>query len=133
MSVQIISSLLTLGSLGFLFGVMLALASKIFYVEKDPRIDELNEILPQANCGGCGYPGCFNYAEAVILHDVSITLCAPGGEDVINGIAKILGVEAETKNPMVAVVRCQGIHGIARDKFKKRIYGQSCGDRKEDK
>jgi electron transport complex protein RnfB len=118
LNVQIISSILTLGSLGLLFGVILALASKIFYVEKDPRIDVLNEVLPQANCGGCGFPGCFNYAEAVILHNVSITLCAPGGEEVINRIAEILGVEAESKNPMVAVVRCQGKHGIAKDKFK---------------
>jgi Na+-translocating ferredoxin:NAD+ oxidoreductase RNF subunit RnfB len=118
LNVQIISSLITLGGLGLIFGAVLAFASKIFHVEKDPRIDKINEALPQANCGGCGYPGCANYAEAIVAEDTSITLCAPGGEDVIRKIAEILGVEAEAQNPMVAVVRCQGVHGIAKDKFR---------------
>jgi Na+-translocating ferredoxin:NAD+ oxidoreductase RNF subunit RnfB len=107
-----------LGGLGLLFGAILAYASRIFYVEKDPRIDTINESLPQANCGGCGYPGCFSYAEAIVKEDTSITLCAPGGEEVIDEIAQILGVEAEAINPMVAVVRCQGSHDLAKDKFK---------------
>lgn len=117
MNVQIISSLITLGGLGLIFGAILAVASKIFYVEKDPRIDKINKALPQANCGGCGYPGCSNYAEAIVNENASITLCAPGGEEVVQKIAEILGVEAEAQNPMVAVVRCQGSHGIAKNKF----------------
>lgn len=117
MNVQIISSLITLGGLGLLFGAVLAYASKIFHVEKDPRIEEINEVLPQANCGGCGYPGCLNYAEAVVTEEAKINLCAPGGEETINRIAEILGVQAEAQNPMVAVVRCQGAHSIAKDKF----------------
>lgn len=118
MNVQIISSLITLGGLGLLFGAILAYASKIFYVEKDPRIERINEVLPQANCGGCGYPGCSNYAEAIVKEGVPIDLCAPGGEEVINKIAEILGIEAESVEPKVAVVRCQGAHGVAKDKFK---------------
>jgi Na+-translocating ferredoxin:NAD+ oxidoreductase RNF subunit RnfB len=117
LSVQIISALITLGGLGLLFGAVLAYASKIFHVEKDPRIEQVNEILPQANCGGCGYPGCLNYAEAVVVDEADITLCAPGGDETISKIAQIIGVEAETKNPMVAVVQCQGAHDIAKDKF----------------
>jgi Na+-translocating ferredoxin:NAD+ oxidoreductase subunit B len=116
-NVQIISSLITLGGLGLLFGAVLALASRIFHVEKDPRIEKINEILPQANCGGCGYPGCSNYSEAIVSDNADVTLCAPGGEDVIRKIADILGVEAEAAEPKVAVVRCQGAHGIAKDKF----------------
>ena len=117
MDVQLISSLITLGGLGLLFGAVLAYASKIFHVERDVRIEKINEILPQANCGGCGYPGCINYAEAVIVKNVSMTLCAPGGDKVLEKIAALLGVEAPAANPMVAVVRCQGAHGIAKDKF----------------
>jgi len=117
-NVQIISSLITLGGLGLIFGAILAYASKIFYVEKDPRIEQINEILPQANCGGCGYPGCSNYAEAIVKEGASIDLCAPGGEEVLSKIAEILGVEAESSEPLVAVVRCQGAHGVAKDKFQ---------------
>lgn len=118
MNVQVFSSLITLGGLGLLFGAILAFASRIFYVEKDPRIEKINEFLPQANCGGCGFPGCSNYAEAIVNENANISLCAPGGEDVVKKIADILGVEAEAGTPMVAVVRCQGAHGIAKDKFK---------------
>ena len=62
--------------LGLVASFMLAVASKIFYVEKDPRIEKINEALPQANCGGCGYPGCLNYAEAVVTEEAKINLCA---------------------------------------------------------
>ena len=117
MNVQIISSLITLGGLGLIFGAVLAYASKIFHVEKDPRIEMINEALPQANCGGCGYPGCLNYSEAIVTQNTKTTLCAPGGEETVRKIAAILGIEAEAQNPMVAVVRCQGAHGIAKDKF----------------
>ena len=55
-----------LGGLGLIFGLVLAAASKVFYVETDPRLDRLNECLPGANCGGCGYAGCSAYAEAVL-------------------------------------------------------------------
>ncbi len=118
MSVQIISSLITLGGLGLIFGAILAYASKIFHVEKNPRIEKIDEFLPSANCGGCGYPGCSNYAEAIVNENAPINLCAPGGEDVMEKIADILGVEAEASEPLVAVVRCQGGKGIAKDKFQ---------------
>ncbi|MFZ0392173.1 MAG: Fe-S cluster domain-containing protein [Calditrichia bacterium] len=118
MSVQIISALITLGGLGLIFGAILAFASRIFHVEKDPRIEKINEFFPQANCGGCGFPGCASYAEAIVNENVNINLCAPGGQDVVDKIADVLGVEAEAGEPKVAVVRCQGAHGIAKDKFR---------------
>ncbi len=118
MNVQIVSALITLGGLGLLFGAILAFASRIFYVEKDPRIEKIDEILPGANCGGCGYPGCSNYAEAVVSGEAEPNLCAPGGEEVVQKIAEILGIKAEAAEPMVAVVRCQGAHGVAKDKFE---------------
>ena len=62
----IITAIGILGVLGLGFGLVLAAASKVFYVETDPRLDQLNECLPGANCGGCGYAGCGAYAEAVL-------------------------------------------------------------------
>ena len=63
---QILIAIALLGGLGLIFGLVLAAASKVFYVETDPRLDALNECLPGANCGGCGYAGCGAYAEAVL-------------------------------------------------------------------
>ena len=117
MNVLIIASLLTLGGLGFLFGAILAYAAHIFYVEKDPRIELIDKILPGVNCGACGYSGCSNYAEAMVQDNAPINLCIPGGETVVNKITEILGIEAETKDPQIAVVRCQGEKGIAKDRF----------------
>ena len=63
---EILFAVAILGGLGLAFGLVLAAASKVFYVETDPRLDALNECLPGANCGGCGYAGCGAYAEAVL-------------------------------------------------------------------
>ena len=63
---DIIIAIAILGGLGLVFGLVLAAASKVFYVETDPRLDQLNEALPGANCGGCGFAGCAGYAEAVL-------------------------------------------------------------------
>ena len=79
--VDILIAIGILGGLGLIFGLVLAAASKVFYVETDPRLDQLNECLPGANCGGCGYPGCGGYAEAVLKGDAAIGLCASGGTE----------------------------------------------------
>ncbi len=121
----IIAALITLGLLGLLFGGGLAFASKKFAVEKDPRIDDLNQALPGANCGGCGFAGCSAFAEALLAGNAKPSACTAGGPDTAAAVAKILGVELEDITPMVAVVQCQGGQGIAVDRF--RYYGiQSC-------
>lgn len=117
MNIQLVAALATLAGLGVVFGAILAFASKIFHVQKDPRVENIDAILPQANCGGCGYPGCAGYAEAVVKGEVGIDKCAPGGADTIAQIAKIMGVEASAAEPKVAVVRCQGSHENAKDKY----------------
>ena len=63
---DIVIAIAILGGLGLIFGLVLSAASKVFHVETDPRLDQLNECLPGANCGGCGYAGCGGYAEAVL-------------------------------------------------------------------
>ena len=97
-----------LGGLGLIFGLVLAAASKVFYVETDPRLDQLNECLPGANCGGCGYAGCGGYAEAVLNGEAEIGKCASGGNECAQAMAAIMGVEATEVTRKVALVRCSG-------------------------
>ena len=76
---------------------------------EDPRIGEVAEVLPQANCGGCGYPGCSGFAEACVkAGSLDGKLCPVGGQAVMARVAAILGLEAVAAEPKVAVVRCNG-------------------------
>ena len=105
---SIVIAVLILGGLGLAFGLVLAAASKVFYVEADPRLDELNACLPGANCGGCGYAGCSAYAEAVLNGEAPIGACASGGNDCAAAMSAIMGVKAETVARKVALVKCSG-------------------------
>ncbi len=106
--VDIIIAVAILGGLGLLFGLILAIASKVFYVETDPRLEELNECLPGANCGGCGYAGCSGYAQAVLEGKANVGLCLSGGNECSEKMAAIMGVKAEKVARRVAMVRCTG-------------------------
>jgi len=102
-------TIITLAFLGLSSAVILYFVAQKFKVFEDPRIDEVTEILPGANCGGCGYAGCKNFAEALVnIEDSSKMFCPVGGNIVMNNIAKFLGREASVKDPLVAVVRCNG-------------------------
>ena len=105
---EIIIAIAILGGLGLIFGLVLAAASKIFYVETDPRLDQLNECLPGANCGGCGFAGCGAYAEAVLKGEAPVGKCASGGNEAAKAMAAIMGVEAGEVTRKVALVRCYG-------------------------
>ena len=105
---EIVIAIAILGALGLIFGLVLAAASKIFYVETDPRLEQLNECLPGANCGGCGYAGCAGYAEAVLKGEAPIGKCASGGNEAAKAMAAIMGVQAEEVTRKVAMVRCSG-------------------------
>ena len=105
---DIILAVGVLGGLGLIFGLILAAASKVFHVETDPRLDKLNDCLPGANCGGCGYPGCGGYAEAVLSGEAPIGKCAAGGNECAQAMAAIMGVKAEAVTRRVALVRCAG-------------------------
>ena len=112
---DIIIAIGILGGLGLIFGLVLAAASKIFYVETDPRLEALNECLPGANCGGCGYAGCGGYAEAVLAGEAPIGACASGGNECVQAMAAIMGVEAGEMKRTVAFVRCAGYHRVDGD------------------
>ena len=105
---DILIAIAILGGLGLVFGLVLAAASKVFYVETDPRLDQLNECLPGANCGGCGFAGCGAYAEAVLKGEAPVGKCASGGNEAAKAMAAIMGVEAGEVTRKVALVRCSG-------------------------
>ena len=105
---SILAAILVLGGLGLIFGLVLAVASKVFYVETDPRLDKLNDCLPGANCGGCGYAGCGAYAEAVLKGEARVGACAAGGDECARAMADIMGIKAEAVTRKVAMVRCSG-------------------------
>ena len=109
---EILIAIAILGGLGLLFGLVLSAASKIFYVETDPRLDALNEALPGANCGGCGYAGCGGYAEAVLKGEAPIGKCASGGNECAAAMAAIMGIEAQDVTRKVALVRCSGYRRV---------------------
>ncbi len=100
-------SVLVLGVIGIFAATILYFASQKFKVEEDPRIDEVEAVLPGANCGGCGYPGCRGFADACV-RSLDGKLCPVGGNAVMSKVATILGEEVAASDPMVAVVRCNG-------------------------
>ena len=102
-------------AIGFVLAVILTIASKIFFVPVDETVSNLREELPGANCGGCGYAGCDDYAAA-LAEDPSIGtgLCPVGGGELAKKLAAILGVEAEEVEPKVAVVMCNGNRDAAK-------------------
>jgi Na+-translocating ferredoxin:NAD+ oxidoreductase subunit B len=109
----------SLSLIGGTAAVILFFVAQKFKVIEDPKIDEVEEAVPGANCGGCGYAGCRAFAEAIVK---SGTLegynCPVGGNDVMAAIAKIMGLEAEVKEPMIAVLRCNGSQENAPQKIK---------------
>ncbi len=107
-----------LGCIGLLFGVGLALAAQKFAVEGDPKVEEVLEVLAGAQCGGCGYPGCEGYAEAVV-HDPEVppNLCFPGKKPVADAVAEITGKTVGGVANIVAAVRCSRIEGEVGTKY----------------
>lgn len=90
---SMLTALLALGALALVFGAILGYAALRFKVEADPLVDQIDDILPQTQCGQCGYPGCRPYAEAIANGD-AINKCPPGGDAAIKKLADLLGVDA---------------------------------------
>jgi Na+-translocating ferredoxin:NAD+ oxidoreductase RNF subunit RnfB len=109
MNITIVYTVLILGAIGSLSAVILYFVAQKFKVYEDPRIDETEQCLPGANCGGCGYAGCRAFAEACVkAGDLTNIACPVGGNDTMAKVAGVLGIEAVKVNPRVAVVRCNG-------------------------
>ncbi|MDR0349906.1 MAG: Fe-S cluster domain-containing protein [Tannerella sp.] len=106
---MIIYAIISLGAIGAVGAIILYIASQKFKVDEDPRISLVQEALPGANCGGCGFPGCGGFADACVKADSLEGLCCPvGGSETMSRVASILGKEASVSSPQIAVVRCNG-------------------------
>jgi electron transport complex protein RnfB len=99
---------LALTGFGALLGVVLAIASRRFHVEIDPRVAEVLDALPKSNCGACGLPGCEAAAEAVVKGEAPPDICKAGGPDVTAEVARIMGIEVGSLVPRVAHIHCRG-------------------------
>lgn len=115
---SIISSILVLSILGFIFGAILAYASKKFAVEVDEKVEKIMEALPGANCGGCGFPGCSGLAVAIVEGKSEVNACPVGGAECANKIAGIMGLTAEQGEKSVAKVICKGSCITSKDKYE---------------
>ncbi|WP_409967328.1 RnfABCDGE type electron transport complex subunit B [Bengtsoniella intestinalis] len=104
----IVFAIIVLAVLGAIFGCALAIASKVFEVETDPRFDQIMDCLPGANCGGCGFTGCAAAANAIVDGKAGVGVCPVGGADCAAKIADVMGVEADASEPHVAFVKCNG-------------------------
>lgn len=98
------------------FGLLLGFAATKFAKKGNPMVDKINQLLPQTQCGQCGYPGCKPYATAIATQDAPINLCPPGGESTIEDLAALLGKEPislaqEEKLPSIAVIDEDGCIG----------------------
>jgi formate dehydrogenase beta subunit len=102
-----LGGLLLMGGLGMAVGIVLALASKIFYVWVDPKIEAISEILPGANCGGCGYPGCNATATAVVAGKAKVNVCVAGGAEAAEKVAQVMGLPVEYKEVEFAERGCR--------------------------
>ena len=105
-------AVIVLGAIAFVASVILYYVSKRFAVQEDPRLGKVAEVLPGANCGGCGFPGCSGMADALVRAADKGSLeglnCPVGGAAVMLQVADLLGMTVTQSEPMVAVVRCNG-------------------------
>ncbi len=97
-----------LAGLGLIFGGILAFASKKFAVKKDEKVEAVRELLPGANCGGCGFAGCDSFAEAVAQGKAPVGGCPVGGNELGKKLGALLGISYESVGRRVARVHCQG-------------------------
>jgi len=109
MSSTVVITIISLSAIGVIAAFILYFIAQKFKVYEDPRIDDVEEALPAANCGGCGYPGCRNFAESCVkADDLSELYCPVGGNDTMDAVAKILGMDAVAQVKKIAVLRCDG-------------------------
>ena len=112
-------SILVLFALGFVAAALLGISSKILAVEEDPRVEAVVEVLPGANCGGCGFAGCENYAQAVVSDpDVPAGLCVAGGEETSIKVGNLTGKIVAAMEPQISFRRCEKIEGKVAGRFE---------------
>ncbi len=117
---SIVLAIIALGGIGAIGALVLFFISRKFEVYEDPRIGEVTEALPAANCGGCGYPGCSGFAAACVKAETLDGLyCPVGGSNTMQQVAQILELSVNMSEPQVAVVRCNGNCG---NRLRTSVY-----------
>ena len=114
----ILTPFIILGALGILFALLLGFASKKFEVQVDRRVLKVREMLPGANCGACGFPGCDGLADAIVNKGAPCNSCPVGGKETADKLAAFMGADAVDSAKQVACVMCQGTPEYATEKFK---------------
>ena len=122
---NIFYAVLSLGVMGCVFGLILAVASKVFEVKTDPKLALILDCLPGANCGGCGYPGCAGCAAAILAKKAPVNACPSCSGLQTSRIAAVMGVEVKTVERRVAFVRCSG-GTRAGHKFERYVGIEDC-------
>jgi RnfABCDGE-type electron transport complex B subunit len=116
----VIGALIILGVLALLLGAILAVASRVFHVDVDPRVEQIEELLPGANCGGCGFAGCSVMAERIATGGASPAQCPVCGSEARKAIYDLMDLEAEEEEPRIARMLCGGGTGC---KDKESYHG----------
>lgn len=125
MSDPILSAVLSLSSLGLLSATILYIVSQRFKVEENPKIDEIEGLLPSANCGGCGFPGCRQFAEQIVrTNSLENMYCPVGPPATMESIAQAMNLSVQLKVPQVAVIKCQPMNDPANRKVT--FQGETC-------
>ena len=112
-----LASVISITTIGILFGLILSVAKIKLRVDRDPRYAKIVDALPGANCGACGQPGCSGYAIKILEGETELTLCPVGGAELVEKLAAIMGVAAHSMDPTKVRVRCQGGTGVTKFKF----------------
>lgn len=122
---SVVAAVAVVALTGLVGAAILVVASRFMAVEVDPRVEQVNEALPGANCGACGYAGCADYANAIVADGAPINKCVPGGAAVAQDVGAIMGTEAGEVIQRKAIVACQGSFEHVDEKY---IYSgiQSC-------
>jgi Na+-translocating ferredoxin:NAD+ oxidoreductase RNF subunit RnfB len=115
---MILFAVISVTAIGAICGIILTVASKLMYVKVNELAANLQEILPGANCGACGYPGCSGYAQSLADGQAKPNLCTPGGSAVLAKISEILGVETTGLEQKIAVVNCGGDSNAQKKKME---------------
>ncbi len=97
---------LAIGGLGLASALGLGVAAKVFAVEVDPLVEAVEEALPGANCGGCGYAGCASAALAIATHKAEANICVGGGPEITEAVSEVMGVEVVYREPDLSLVDC---------------------------
>lgn len=114
----ILTSVAALGGLTFLLATMLIIANRKLYVEEDPRIDVVEDMLPHSNCGACGFPGCRPFAEALVAGEALPGKCTVSNDEGRQAIAGFLGVDVGAQDKIVARLACAGGVNVARSRAR---------------